>query len=190
MKGSDPLVLAGIAALLVGAPRSADACLRPALGIDIGGGLEGGAQQDLRAVGTLAIVGGLGLGDCLGWPVRVEAAIGSSTRGPPWWRGVAAVSVLSYTIDAGLVAGPSVDLLTSDDGEQALGLELLVGPHLRVVGVATRIQGTESTALEPRMLGRVAGGVFARYGSVRFHLRGDWVFPADGSLLVGFAYLF
>lgn len=184
------IAVASVASLLLGAPTTADACLRPAIGIDIGGGLEGGVQQDVRAVGTLALIFGLGLDQCLDWPLRIEAALGSSTRGPPWWRGVAAVSVLSYTIDAGVVGGPSVGLLASDDGEQELGLELLVGPHLRIIGVAWRIQGLElPVVVAPRFLGRVAAGVFGRYNNIRLHLRIDWVFPADGNLLLGFAYL-
>lgn len=190
MTRASAVAVAIVASLLLGAPTTADACLRPAIGVDIGGGLEKGSQQDLRAVGTLALAFGLGLDQCFGWPLRIEAALGSSTRGPPWWRGVTAVSVLSYTIDAGVIAGPSVGLLASDDGEQELGLELLVGPHLRIVGVAMRIQGSESTAVEPRFLGRVVGGVFGRYHNIRLHLRVDWIFPADGNLLLGFAYLF
>lgn len=163
-------------------------CAFPALGVDFGVGIEGTALNGQRAVGVGAAVAGWSLRSCLRLPVRIEASIASGTRGPPWWRGVEAVRVRSWSVDLALVGGWSVPFWDTNDGVIELGMDLLVGPVLRITGVATRIQDDEYLSHELYALGRLLVGTFARLDVWRVQLRVEWLFPTEPSLLLGIGY--
>jgi hypothetical protein len=166
----------------------AAACPLPSVGLDAGIGF---APTPLSAAEPFAagnVVAGWNLHQCLGWPLRVELTAGSGTRGPPWYQGVEAVAVLSWSVDLNLIAGPTYELWRNDAGDMGLGSELLVGPDLRITGVRHRVRDDEDDATAAFGLGRVLAGFFFRLDAFRFHLRGDWIFPEDGALLLGFAY--
>lgn len=189
MTGSTLLGAGVLIAALVGAGRDAGACAAPSVGVDLGVGLEethvGGG---LQAAGTAA----LGVGwsferpPCAGWPVRVELGWGTSTRGPPWWRGPGTVRVSSWTQDFSALAGFSLTVFTSRDGEKSVGVEILTGPDLRVQTVTIQVLDTQSSEVDVRPRLRVAGGVFTLLGAFRFTLRLDGVVPEDAALIAGF----
>jgi len=167
---------------------SATTCQIPHLGIELGAGFNSKSKSGLSVSGAASLTAGWQLDPCLGWPVRLEAGLASTTAGPPWGRGVKAVEVSTWHVDIAVAAGPSMAL---NPGEPtALGLELLAGPNLRLTRVSTRIRRQSSSNLEPRALMRLLGGGFVETGALRLTLRAFWSLPrGDGiGALAGLAY--
>jgi len=176
-----------VAVALAWAAPAAAACPLPSVGLDAGVGFTGRATGGVMPAFAGNVVVGWNALECLGWWARAELAVGSGTRGPPWWTGTDAVSVSSWSMDVSLIGGPSMEIWTADDRVWGFGAELLVGPNLRVTSVQTRVGGGEVGASAAEAFGRAVAGVYLRNGALRWHLRGDWIFPEDANLLVGMA---
>jgi hypothetical protein len=184
MLGSSTLLFGGLLRTLALAPVGAPVTL----GLDFGIGVEHSATGAAQPIGEVAAVAGLDLQPDFGEPVRIELALGSGTRGPPWWRGVRAVSVRAWIVDLTAAAGWSVPFWSTSDGLFAVGLDLLAGATLRITGVATRISERIYLAHEASAVGRLLAGPFARLDVWRVQMRVVWLFPNAPSVLLGVAY--
>ncbi len=163
-------------------------CGHPSLGLDAGVGIESVSEVELRPAFVGAAIVGWDLRACLDLPLRIEASLGSGSRGPPWWQGVGVVAVRVWHVELAAAVGIGVPFWSTDDDRVEIGVDLLAGAGLRIIGVATRVQDSDEVIHEPRGLGRVLAGLFLRVASWRVQLRVDWLFPIEPAVLVGVGY--
>jgi len=181
----------------VNAPSAPMPCNR----FDVGGGTgilwyAAADGAGVTMAGSLAVSGGWQT--CVPW-LRVEAALLTSTRGPPWGSGVEAVEVAAWDIDTVLLGGISMPVSVSNRDqngvpERSVGIDALLGPDLRLTRTsvtlreqtsmsdALRVQaGTRADTAATLRLWATFGG-YLEYRRWRLGLRAHTFLPWDAEI--------
>jgi len=174
-----PVIAALLAMSLVAEPALSDRAFDVSLPIGIGWhGRADGAGYD--GAFHLGVAGGFSARETLGWPLRTEVMLSTSTDGPPWGKGVDAVSVSRLDVDFAFFSGAGWTLL--DEGQRALGVEALVGPRVRFTEVSAHVYAVTERHLGLALAAKGLAGVFSTIGPVRLGLRLGLTAPWDRTI--------